>query len=153
MRYCRQRDGYSCGPVVVLNSMKWAGMQVSYDRVKSMKRTRGFNPIKGIGPGYLDPLIRSSLKGKCLVKYRVNPRLIDIKKHLQENGAVILLHEEIGKNAHYSLLVDVSSTGKSYTIVNFYHGAAVTQIRKHTLMICLGHITTWHPRAWFLRKL
>lgn len=153
MRYCRQRDTYSCGPIAVLNSMKWAGLPVSYKRLKYMQKTRGFCKQTGVGTRGLYRLLRRSLKETCHIVFSAHPKLSHIIKHLQQGGAVLLLFHVVNDEGHYSLLTDATPSGKTFTIINFDSSRTIMRIRKNILQSCLRRKKEWCPRAWFLRKI
>ena len=156
MRYCKQRDSYSCGLVAVLNSMKWVGVRVSYDWVKPKQRTRGFSKILGIGVKNLSSLLRRSLQDECDIRFAAPPTYGCVKKHLEQGGIIILCsayNTNPDTDGHYFLLTDVTSSGKTYTTINLYLNQTVAHIRSNTLRKHLSFRKPGYPRAWFLRKL
>lgn len=152
-RYCKQRDAHSCGLVAALNSMKWAGGAVSYEKIKSMQRVKGFSKHSGIAAEDFIPFLQRVLKNVCAIKYVVSPRLLDITEQLWGGGAVLLCYEVVPRAAHYCLLTDVTPSGKTFTAVNFHRGETVTALRKSTLQKCLHKKSKWAATAWFLKRI
>ena len=90
MRFIRQRDDHSCGPVAIINALKWAGVPVTY-------RTH-FRRIKRLCRTTQDWGTRREDMSKALARYGLALRyevrslvtLQEMEKHLLSGSALIL---------------------------------------------------------------
>lgn len=170
MRYLNQTNRHSCGPVAVINALKWAGIKATWE--KDGKRiTKLCNTTKdGTLGGDVTVAVRKASKGKIKVTrrfirldlrtFRHSPRsdLQKIDRHLKKGGAVLLdlsaynLQGEIC--GHISCCV--GKDGDFYLIANHVHrtdmvgGNTVQRIHKNflfdELQACYGH------SYWLLTK-
>ncbi len=93
-----------------------------------------------------------------------NPNSNDVKKHLNNNGAVLLLFHWANENEdgdHYILLV--GDSGKNIWVVNEECQSPIRQISDRTLRSYLKQfeyvppkhekpIDNIYPKAWFIKK-
>ncbi len=117
---------FDCGPVAVLNVLKWFGWKVTYkkDIKRLMRECRYTNTDKFKGVQWKN-VVRAVKKlgdGKLRVKV-INVDHIDpLKEHLELGGAFILRHHITNKFIHYSTVV----LGKNckFRWVNSFHQAS-----------------------------
>lgn len=131
MRYYKQKRGFDCGPVVLLNAMKWAGFQRSAKEYLPMLTERVGYLIKETdreSPG-TEPLdfqagliCTPELEVKAM--YHV-PNLRDLDRELKMGRAIILRYFH-NRGGHYTLIV--GKTKHYYTLVN--DGGDSTVIRR-----------------------
>ena len=119
MRYTRQYDKTSCGPVALVNALKWAGMKVPWRDSKQhwIKLTRCRN---GTSPQDLNIAIRQYFPNAR----RIKPHIRKIERHLKNGGGIII--HVMGKNPrfnHWAFLDSVSPNGQVFGVVNFYKSA------------------------------
>lgn len=124
IRYIRQRDRDSCGPVAVLNILKWLGCQISYKEYISTVKYLCLHE-SGVDGGTYTEGMRNALK--CLNIKHVRKKfksLNQIDNHLDKGGVVLFDYQVscrlksgvIKEEWHYSLCI--GKTKKSYIIVN-----------------------------------
>ena len=156
-RYIRQRDNYSCGPVALLNALKWAGATkgTSYDTLPSWRnickttRRRGTSFTDLFHAARMLPLIGAR-------KARPKVKLADIDAHLRHGGAVILgSFSERMSGFHWFLVTGkVDMAGEpSYTVVNFDRRSTQRLVSAKTVRrsMRLAAKRNGYPRALFLR--
>lgn len=118
MSYIRQKDAYNCGPVAIINALKWLGYKAGHDDTKRVSdscntTTSGTNSALltfGLFKEVAD--IASITKAK--------PSISQLDKHLASGGvAVIGYHFTIGKKSagHY-VLCTKKSKKDYYTLIN-----------------------------------
>ncbi len=161
-RYIKQRDKFRCGPVAVMNALKWAGEDVSYvaDRDRLDKLCNCGPPPSGTNHPGFDRALRAAGKGIYSVRKVRYPTLREIEEHLQNGHAVVFNYywrdEEEGTSArHFEFLVGVSPSGKSIYVVNgsncwtTLHRVTRERFKKEEL-----RFQRVDPRytAWFLKK-
>ncbi len=159
MRYIKQRDKYRCGPVALMNILKWGGRWLTYDDMRdSLTALCRCTPEGGTGWGKFDQGLRKVAKrhkGFTVEKVR-RPRLAEIEAHLRGGGALVLNYqwEYLGnENRHYSLMVGISDSGRSFRIVNGRkRGRAAKWIRREKFKNWELRFqrTDQHHQAWFI---
>lgn len=156
-RYIRQRDNYSCGPVALLNALKWAGATrgTSYATLPSWRDT--CRTTRREGTRFTD-LFRAARMLPLLGARKAKPRvrLADIDAHLRHGGAVILgsVSEPMG-GFHWFLVTErLELSGEpSYKVVNFDRRATQRLVSAKTIKrsMRLAASRKGYPRALFLR--
>lgn len=156
-RYIRQKDNYSCGPVALLNALKWAGRTkgVSYAELPTWRnicrtdRKAGTSFANLFHAARMLPLIEAK-KAKPMV------RLLDIDAHLAHGGAVILgsVSEPMG-GFHWFLITGkvVQAGESSYKVVNFDRRMTQRLVASKTIArgMRLAKSRRGYPRALFLK--
>jgi len=97
-RYARQRNRYSCGPIAIINALKWAGKPASlakyFDRFRRWCKCgyyeRQIRQYVGTHRRNFDAALRRAGRNLFRVRYLAQPRLEQIDRHLEAGGAVIL---------------------------------------------------------------
>lgn len=172
-RYARQRDKYKCGPVFVVNTVKWAGgfctLALDLRRLVRVAKCRSDvpkceicgNKHKGTNSINLDRVLRKEGKRLFRVKKVNNISINKLENHIRNGGAVGLLFlytNHAGQRVgHYMLFVDVTHSGKTFTVVN-YNNRSVTRIRRSKVIHHLRArkrlcYSGWYPSAWFFARL
>lgn len=155
-RYMRQRNRFSCGPIAILNSLKWAGQKVTYEGwYRNLKRACGCNRIFGTNQKIFDKNLRYLGSHLFTIRKRNRPKLSEIEKHVTNGGAVLLSYywnNNGYSGRHFALIVDYD--GKYFTVVNDSRVETVMKIsRKGFKRRCLRfQRTNRYLRGWFLRK-
>lgn len=128
MRYLKQQDRFRCGPVALLNALKWQGLRVSSS-----------------GLGDLCELVQCRDSGTYVNRFhRVakqlgyrwmqHPNVRKIDKALKTGNAVLMFRAGKGQaNGHFSLVIDRTATA--------YYGV------NHT-----GNRHDWYDRSEFHRR-
>ena len=87
-RYCKQQDQFSCGPVALLNAMKWAGKRVSYGDLPALRLACKCVPSTGTVASNLARASRQLIDSHT-IKHIHRPSLKLLNNHL-EIGSFIL---------------------------------------------------------------
>lgn len=125
MKYVAQRNLYSCGPIAIINALKWAGQNVTYKKyykklIRKTKCTYSGTHDLNISVALFD-YVNSFNK----IEWLVEPTIKDINKHLSSGGAAIisydLLSNEVKERECHFLLV-VKKEKEYYHVVNGTQG-------------------------------
>ena len=157
-RYVGQRDGFSCGPISILNVLKWAGYDVTSKYLADLKRycktDKGGTDTKNI----TKVLQRySKLKYQCVPFIKVQ----DLHNHIKNGGSAIVEISWFDKKkkettGHYYAIVGILEYGNvvSYKAINWKIGftqnfadrkAIVKEFRK-----CMK--SEENPKAWLIER-
>ena len=136
-RYMKQRDQYSCGPVAIMNTLKWSGFKFSYeDQIEHFQSLCGCTSSEGTFHAPFDKALRIASKelGGFNVKRIYYPKLWQIEKHLEAGGVIVLSYSwEVDEDysRHFSLITGISSSRRSFLMVNdFRKGPALKRITR-----------------------
>jgi hypothetical protein len=120
--YTKQRDNFRCGPIAILNALRWAGKRVSYEYVYELAERCGCNPGAGTKHWNFDKVLRKEGKGLFRVHRIDSPYLWFIEEHAkQDDKAAIFSYKwrRQGKQArHFYLLDSVNEDGRFFFTVN-----------------------------------
>lgn len=123
MKYITQQDTFRCGPVAILNALHWAGVDVSYkDSIDILTHVCECKFPKGTKYRPFFKTLRKMGKTLFAVEYVVEPTFGQIERALRKNKAIIWNFKR-PHGRHYALIVDMSSTGKTFKIANYGHNA------------------------------
>jgi hypothetical protein len=142
VRWLGQRDSFRCGPVALVNVIKWAGI----------KEFEGHQVNERLAKGYLTDKCEAARDGTTTeafekVLYAI-PGLsiakfspawsVNIKFWLTLGYVVILSSEwwDSGEREylpHYCLLIDTTHGGAFYTVINGYEKPVVNQLSRGRL--------------------
>ena len=141
VRFNKQYDNYSCGPVAILNALKWAGYNCTYKQdfhfIKELCEC--VNEPDWQGTHYLN--LSSALKEyRIKFKFIRKPSLFQIVTHLEKGGAVILRvlfkEEENHQDTffgHYFLCFDFDSKKSIFKVVNYLTDKTQTELEWNEL--------------------
>jgi hypothetical protein len=158
IRWLGQRDEFRCGPIALVNIMKWAGIIEFEGHKVNEKLAKGYLSVRcwidknGTFPYRFEPIL-NTLSGIKVEKHLRSSR-INIKKHIQSGGIVLLdsywwdkkKRKHIG---HYSLFVDVILGGQFYYAINNIEGCTRALVRGRKLAKMLSYPRTI---AYFIKK-
>ena len=162
-RYIKQRDKSSCGPIAVINALKWSGHRVtelnSKKEIKIISRCAKFNPhnpkgLIGVPPDKLDQVMREFTN--LNVGKRISTvKLKQIDQALDNGNAVILRYFwERGNRSGGHYILCVNKSDKTYTVVN--DGRKVKTVMKRNRKTMERMLTTKldgeGPVAWIISK-
>ena len=148
IRYVRQNDNSSCGPIAIINTLKWLGNQeASYQLLPLFRKlchcTRS--------PGGTTPRHLGEVLMQQNIKYSHMPwpTLEIVNKHLDLGDAVLLKYVYGTSNGHYALCI--GRTTKYYTVVNMLPGKTISKCHVNTMDKMLHHMMPPHtPQCWFI---
>jgi hypothetical protein len=122
----KQRDGYSCGPVAIINALKWAGVETTKEERKrisnKIKCKQNFGTFKEDFQKYFKQI--KYLDSKFF--HRLS--LKKFKKHIDNGGAIIWIRklekEVVGNkvyvwDGHYTFCIGRDK--ENYLLVNNYY--------------------------------
>jgi len=154
----KQRDKYSCGPIAILNALRWADLDTPYED--------WFDMLSAVCEcGWPDVTLhrrferalREIGRNFCSMRRKFRPSIKEIEDHIYGGGAVILNYKWRRKNGetnrHFSLVVDVSQGGKTFYSVNDRRaGPAYQSVHRKTFLKHNLRFRASDPplKAWFL---
>lgn len=148
VRWVRQRDHYSCGPVAVLNILKWMGHPWTYKMLPALQVVCKCDVDVGTGRQNIE---RAMAKLGINKKRKVFPKLRDIDAHLDSGGIILLEYFWTEFDGHYALCI--GRTKKHYIMVNDSSKKTITKWNRNDLR----GIIKWcrvdeKPWTWFVYK-
>lgn len=138
MRYLKQRDRYTCGPIAVINALKWAGVKVSYN--SHFNRIKKISKCKFDGVDY-DGITKAIKNYKSIFTMWENHfvRISDIDAYLKSGASIILeyYYKDLESPDKYSgHFVFISGKwGKYFLLVNNYQKGPALQLCKRRELI------------------
>lgn len=131
MRYLKQRNKYACGPVAIMNALKWANINVSYKK--------HFNKIKKLTDcindgSYYDGIVKAIKNYSKVFNFVENHfiEICDIDGYIKNGASIILEYyykdseSSDGYSGHYVFIP--GKWGKYYLLVNNYQEGEALQI-------------------------
>ena len=114
MRYCKQKDLYSCGPVAILNALKWGGAKATYSKHINFLAQECRTSKDGTEDKHFDRALRRNGKKWFTV---LKPKYFDLQlitDHLYSDGAIIIAHLELNPphDWHYSFWFGANNIGE-----------------------------------------
>jgi hypothetical protein len=108
-RYARQKTMSECGPVAILNILKWAGWPVSYEKhISHIKRVSKYvytEDFKGVKWYNIRKTINRIAAGRLKVRLYLVTDLDVLRQHVNANGAFIFKHAMTPDDDHYTAVV------------------------------------------------
>jgi len=150
VRYLRQKDGYSCGPIALMNAIKWSGRKALYTDLKKFQRLCECTARRGCDRISLCKTLR---KFFINVKQTIIPKKRDIDQWLKLGNVVLLQYYWAKNRSHFALIVE--KTDKTYRCINIYKGKTITNTRTNTLKKYLRprkDCDIQIPCAFFIRR-
>ena len=161
LRYVRQYNDYTCGPVAIINAIKWSGHKATIKQdLKHITNECRCDPRNGTSHGNFDRILRKESKERFRVRRRLFPTLEEIAQHLVRPGhSVIINFLRVNKggieiDAHYALLVGAMEAVQEFVQINSFEGETVARVNRYQLAEDLRQRKSIrgkvYPRAWFL---
>ena len=160
-RYVRQYDRYSCGPVAIINALKWCGRSYSLKNdLRKFQHACRCGYMHGTRMSDLDWVLRKFIPSTFVVKRKRYPVIGDIEKHLKVGGIVILnfaWKDKIGNIGHYMVCDKMTNSGRKFRLVNGRRKRTLIAVRRKGFVHNLhrrkynGQCASW-PTAWFVAK-
>lgn len=148
--YIKQRDEFSCGPVAIINALKWAGHDYTYQALPTIRRlcrckdegTHSENLTRGL----------EKLKKRNKLKFKYNdleyPTLLKIDKHLKK-GSLIFLYRENNQDIGHYIFIN-SKKENWYSVVN-YSKKTKGKMHRKTLMRLVKNRFFDMPSVWYIK--
>jgi len=155
MRYIKQKDNYSCGPVAIVNALKWAGEKTTYKNIKEIKQKCNCVSPSGMWHSRMTAYLRKN-KSLVVTKIRESPniKIKEIDNWLGLNNIVILRYNMwVRQNiwaGHYIMISD--KTDGLYKVHNIGDKSSLTLTVSQLKYMVKDHLGKWPPDAWFIRK-
>lgn len=159
MRYMKQRDNYSCGPVAIMNVLKWAGLKFSYgEKIDYISKLCKCKAPGGSYHNHFDKALRNVTDGLLKIQKIKRPKLAQIEEHLKTGGVVIINYawKKIDKKGrHYALIADINKSELSMLLINdFEKGPARCWVSRQMFRTYNLRFQRTDPyyKAWFVYK-
>lgn len=155
IRYLNQRDGYSCGPIAIINVLKWLGHRATEDQLPYFRNLCSTS----IKDGTSAEDISSALDWyDNFIQYDFMPTVTLGRIVAQLKRGIILLHYWINTdkeqdNGHYILII--GTTKKGFLVVNeFNKGYALRECTSEHLSKRINVKDSKGKKAfgWIIRK-
>lgn len=151
--YVKQRDRFRCGPVAIINALRWAGKDVGYkNTISQLCRKCKCKAPSGSAYVPFNKTLRKEGRRWFRVRFVARPTLEEVETSLQNDCALVWnFKHHYGR--HYALITQVSVSGKTFDVANFGEEyEPVTKIGRETLK----QILRQHDRAhcvWVLSRI
>ena len=142
-RWLGQRDGFRCGPIALVNVMKWANIKQFEGHDVNEKLARGYLSVRcrTDRDGTWNKYIRSILKklpGIRIAAEIKQPSLRVIKQCIDMGGIAMIsglwyCHQEKEYVWHYSIVADYIGKGQYYILINGIKGQTQAITKRHKL--------------------
>lgn len=158
-RYFKQRDFFRCGPVAILNALKWAGVPVTVKHDLPRICRLCYCVDGGVNYREMDDALRKVGRGHFTIRRVNQPKLHEIEDHLKAGGAIILdfywekvTRDHIVTSRHYVLMSDISPSGTYFGMANYQKiRPAYQRVHRNTIK---NHLLRYQRvdlyKAWFL---
>ena len=117
IRYCKQPDDFSCGPVAIINAMKWRGQRASVRTHLKMLRKQCKTDRDGTFTERMDKVLRQYVSG---VEHIDGPSLKLFNKYIDLGHAVIISYaytrNDGVEEGHFAMCIGRDNS--FYTMVN-----------------------------------
>lgn len=160
VRYVKQRDETSCGPVAIINIFKWMNCNVTYDFIHTARlfckwedgRRNGGGGTTNLDLEYALKIF--GIKNKRIIK----PTLEDIDNHIDSGGIVLIGYSNpyympgfMNKDEdHFALCI--GRTENSYTMVND-NGKTISKRFRSVMKVMLRReVDGYKCWTWLINK-
>lgn len=151
IRYVKQRDHYTCGPIAVINICKWAGYKVTLKEIKKFKKLT--NCIDGTYSEDLEKALKKLGKKYFQLGAKLEDKEVTIRKierHCKKKGIVLLNYQWPDSTSFHYILV-IKLTKHRVRVVNYFpEGAASRLIYRTTFKKLIKNRE--HVIAWLINE-
>lgn len=168
IRYLHQRDHYSCGPVAIINAIKWAGGRATRSKhLTGLQEMCDCGADRGTSWFNFDRVLRQVMRGRVDVVRKFNPAFKQVSDHAKRDDGCVVVYcwpfrdisgsVDCGVDCHFSLVVD--STRDSFIAVNDSRMPPAViekpkwQWRREHMAVAKPPRGSGVPQVWFLTKL
>lgn len=137
-RYVKQRNTYSCGVIAVINALKWAGYNFTYDQLYNvLSEVLQTNSEIGTEEKYLDKVLKLFGSKVFSVTHVKSINFKQLNKEIEEGHAVILLThtDDHDKDMHYFLVI--GKQDKKFIAINLFTNESESLITEKQLRFYL----------------
>ena len=162
VRYCRQLDYVSCGPICILNCLKWSGIDVTSQShlpylqfsCRTIDLEEPEDPDNnGTFDSDFDRVLRYVGKGVFNVRRQRFPTAEEIREHLESGGAVAISYhwEEDGQVGDHFCFISGMKRG-FFECVNDHHSSYESTVSLRRIITLRTWLKKYDdcPTAWFL---
>lgn len=161
--FFRQKDEFSCGPIAILNAVRWASRRKRIDKLRILVNAVCQCFTDGTPHTIFNVLLRQIGRITNLYKVvkfskknSVNIQAID--SHIHRGGCIVVssyVDYGCSKDGHYYLVTAISGKRKPrYLAINYEDGRIATWITRKHLLKNLERVdksVDW-PAVWFLSR-
>ncbi|MFA5024169.1 MAG: C39 family peptidase [Patescibacteria group bacterium] len=148
IRYIRQRDEYSCGPVAIVNALKFIGINATHDSVCYVSMLCNCCRETGTEPEDIERAFKAL---EVKFKRKIFPTLKEIDDHIDNGGALLLDYFWSPEDGHYTLCI--GRTPKYYVFVNDEDDKTIARRKRNTLRNTMKWCrVSENPWCWFIFK-
>jgi hypothetical protein len=154
IRYVKQKDKSSCGPVAILNVLKWAGGDhVTYKSLPYIRKVCETDE-GGTDSGNFSVVLLRAGAERFSTRWILQPDHETVFSHLANGGAIVILHAYPKKwGAHYSFFV--GEFGQRVIAINHFDEETSKTVEAKYLKKLLksgkqGDML--YPEVWLLTK-
>lgn len=155
IRYVKQKDEYNCGPIAIVNVLKWAGLPLTYGSMHIFNHLMGTSIRKGTRRLEMSKTLKL-FKQIINFRHKNEPSVEDIRNHLDKGGIAILLIRwiEDGESWGHYFVVDEVINGGIYSVINFTKSMpARSNITNYSLAEWLEKkVSGTGSKAWLIEK-
>ena len=153
MRYCKQRDRFSCGPVAIINALKFFGVKATYKDVPKYRKLTNCRRPHGVKRKYINKPLQNIFKCTKIN----NPTMRQLDDFLKKGYPIILSHL-IRKNAktwgHFIFIPRRERDG--FVLINEYKNRTKDFVSRKFMVDMLRlkkrpGKKKRYPTAWILR--
>ena len=149
IRYIKQRNKHTCGPIAVINILKWLGCKTTYKDFPLIKAMCKCNR-EGTYSSNVDKTIDNFKIKKKIKRF---PHIKDVDTHLKLGGIILFEHKSIFEDISH-LALCVGKDNRYYYLVNEYINKTISKVARKTFI----QIVTWRsckkdkPWTWFIYR-
>lgn len=159
VRYVKQpRDTYICGPVAIINALKWAGSGTTLRDLRKIKDVCGYN--LGVKSGDVSRALRKLGEKHLKFICRRYATIDKIDDHLDKGGFVILLtsFRKPGNKRHghyWAISCKMGDLYKAHNVEDGSGGMIHAYISRHRVLELMQNSIREHgdPRVWLVRRI
>lgn len=149
MTYLSQRDKFRCGPVAIINALRWAGEDCDYKgNIQRFSQQCQCEAGSGTRHRTFERTLRKVGKRIFEVELVREPSYASMERSLKAGKALIwnFQHE---RGRHYALIV--AATDKTIVIANYKQGVALSHVPQETVKKITEQRDT-QQKVWVLTK-
>lgn len=144
MRFLKQKDRFRCGPVALVNALKWSGKKSTSKDLIKISHLLKTKPKTGTYIHNIEKVVDKFFKNSMLEA----PCLRTLDNHLAANGAILFSYAHPEKRKGHIFLI-IKNTDKTYLAVNFSNKKTISIVCKTTIK---SMVDKYRSFAWLINK-